>query len=186
VATPFDVAGRLAEGLAAVDDLQTYVNACRARGYTNADLTLHGNQVRDWYNTEDGLDLHVLDADCAQLQAAAQAAAETLDDLRTQADALVGAWQGGGGDAAGDFLRRHSAAAATVAEAVRRSADSCATLRDELWRIVDHKVAATMAITDRTQSQRPEWLAAAQAVAAGAAHQDDPSVGMLFAVTGYP
>lgn len=175
MATRFDVAGRLAEGLAAVDDVQTYVNASRVRGYVNPDLTLHAEQVRDWYNTEDGLDLHLLDADSAQLRIAAQAADETLRDVRSQATALADAWDGGGGDAVAEFIRRHCMVGATVSDAVRSAADACATLRDELWRVVDHKVGAAVSIDDRAQSQRGGWLAAARAVAAGAATEDDPS-----------
>ena len=42
------------------------------------DLTAHPAQIREWYDSEDGLDLHALDADCAQLRAAAAAADEAL------------------------------------------------------------------------------------------------------------
>jgi hypothetical protein len=179
VATRFDVAGRLAEGLAAVDDLQAYVTASQARGYANPDLTLHDSQVRDWYGTEDGLDLPLLDADCAQLRTAARGADEALRIARAQAAALAGAWRGGGGAAAAEFLTRHCAAGATVSEAVRAAADACARLRDELWSAVDRKVAATVSIDDRTQSQRPAWLAAARVVTAGAADADDPSASVV-------
>jgi hypothetical protein len=179
VATRFDVAGRLAEGLAAVDDLQTYVTASGVRGYTNPDLTLHSSQLRDWYGTEDGLDLRLLDADCAQLRTAAQAADEALRIARAQAAALAGAWRGGGGDAAAEFLDRHCAAGATVSDAVRAAADACARLRDQLWSAVDRKVAATVSIDDRTQAQRPAWLAAARVVTAGAVDSDDPSAAVV-------
>jgi hypothetical protein len=175
VADRFDVVGRLTEGLAAVDDLQTYVSASRARGYANPDLTLDNSQIRDWYGTEDGLDLSLLDADCAQLAAAANAADEALRIARTQAGALAGAWRGGGGGAAGEFIGRHCTAGATVADAVRSAADAYARLRDELWSVVDRKVAATVSIDDRTQAQRPAWLAAAHAVTAGVIAPDDPS-----------
>ena len=67
MAEKFDVAARLAEGRPAVDNIQTYVSACHALGYANPDLTLHASQVRDWYGSEDGLDLRALDADCAAL-----------------------------------------------------------------------------------------------------------------------
>jgi hypothetical protein len=179
VATRFDVAGRLADGLAAVDDLQTYVTATRTRGYANPDLTLDNSQVRDWYGTEDGLDLRLLDADCAQLRTAAQGADEALRIARAQAAALAGAWRGGGGGAAVEFLNRHCTAGATVSDAVRAAADACARLRDELWSAVDRKVAATVSIDDRTQSQRPAWLAAARVVTAGTADSDDPSASVV-------
>ena len=41
----FDVAARLAEGRTAVTNTQVYVDACRAVGYQNADLTARGGQV---------------------------------------------------------------------------------------------------------------------------------------------
>ena len=74
MAEPLDVAARLAEGRPAVDNIGDYVWACHLLGYQNPDLTLHAAQVRDWYGSEDGLDLRVLDGDCAALQAAAAAA----------------------------------------------------------------------------------------------------------------
>ena len=66
----YDVAARLAEGRPAVEHTQTYVQACHALGYQQPDLTAHASQVRDWYDTEAGLDLRVLDADTAELRAA--------------------------------------------------------------------------------------------------------------------
>jgi hypothetical protein len=56
----------------------------------------------------------------------------------------------------------------TVRDGLRRAADAMATLRDELWRAVDEKVEAVRDIDDRRLPQRTEWLAAAQAVTAGA------------------
>ena len=53
----FDAASRLAEGRPAVDTVQDYVWACHLLGYQNPDLTLHASQVRDWYGSEDGIDL---------------------------------------------------------------------------------------------------------------------------------
>ena len=49
---------------------EAYVDACRAVGYQNADLTSRGGQIGEWYSTEDGLDLAALDADCAVRAAA--------------------------------------------------------------------------------------------------------------------
>ncbi|MCV7227356.1 hypothetical protein [Mycolicibacterium komossense] len=172
----FDVAARLAEGRPAVDDLQTYVAASQARGYVDAALTPSA-QIGEWYGTEDGLDLHVLDADCAALRAAAQTAEEALRVLSEQATALEHAWAGSGGIAAVAFLRRHGTAGAGVAEAARRAADACATLRDQLWNVVDRRVEATVVIDERTRSQRPGWLTAAREVIAGA--QDDGSATVI-------
>jgi hypothetical protein len=173
----YDVAGRLAEGQTAVDDLQTYVNAGQVRGYANADLTSHSGQVRDWYGTEDGLNLHLLDADCAALRAVAQTAEEALRAVRDQTAALEHAWTGTGGGAAAEFLRRHSTAGAEVAAALRRAAEAYATLRDQLWDVVDRRVNATLTIDDRTRSQRSGWLTASRAVLAGA--QDDTSAEVI-------
>ena len=52
---------------------------------------------------------------------------------------------------------------------VRAAALHCQSLRDDLWHLVDAKVAAAIAIDDRTLAQRPAWLAAAAAVTTGAA-----------------
>ncbi|MET0700828.1 MAG: hypothetical protein ABWY93_14300 [Mycobacterium sp.] len=177
MATGFDVAGRLAEGLTAVEDMQTYVNASRVRGYRSNDLTVHSEQVRECYQAEDGLDLQLLDGDRARWQAAAQVADDVLVEMRSQAALLSGAWDGAGGDAAGDFVGRHCAAAATVTDAVRTAADVCAALRDQLWRLVERKVEATTAAAG--QAQRPGWLAAASAVSAGVTGDDDPSAAVV-------
>ena len=164
---PPDVAGRLADGLSVVQDAQTYVWACHLRGYQNPDLTSHGVQVGEWYGTEDGLDLGALDADCGALGAAARTLGEALRLARAQVVELPQAWTGPGALAAADFLRRHCDSAAVLVEAVTIAAQSAATLRDELWRVVDHKVETTAAIADRTQGHRSSWLAAAREVLAG-------------------
>ena len=83
-------------------------------------------------------------------------------------DALAGAWQGRGGDASREFLLRHGEASAAAASAVRNAADALAALRDDLWHAVDEKVAAAVAIEDRRQAERAEWLAATQTVTTGA------------------
>ena len=177
MAARYDVAGRLAEGQAAVDDMQTYVSAGQMRGYVNADLTLHSGQVREWYDTEEGLNLRLLDADCDSLRAVAQTAEEVLRVVRDQAAALDHAWTGGGGGAAAEFLRRHSAAGTEVADALRRAAQAYSVLRDHLWDVVDRKVGATVSIDDRTRSQRAGWLTAARAVHSGA--PDDTSIDVV-------
>ena len=69
MAAKLDVTGRLAEGRSAVDNTQSYVWACHLLNYQNPDLTLHSAQIRDWYSSEDGLDLHVLEADQSAVQA---------------------------------------------------------------------------------------------------------------------
>jgi uncharacterized protein YukE len=168
VAEKFDVASRLAEGHPAVDNIQNYVWACHALGYQNADLTLHGSQVRDSYGSEDGLDLRALDADCAALEATLAATDDALARQDDQLAAMTAAWQGRGADASREFLRRHAEASAAAAAAVRTAADALAALRDSLWHTVDGKVTAAMAIDDRSQAQRADWLSAAKTVTTGA------------------
>jgi uncharacterized protein YukE len=165
MAEKFDVAARLTEGRPAVDNLQTYVWACHQLGYANPDLTLHASQVRDWYNSEDGLDLRALDADCGALEAAVAATEDALDRQDDQLGALSAVWQGRSAIMSREFLRRHGEAAAAAAAAVRTAADALATLRDNLWHTVDGKVAAAIAADDRAPD---EWLAAAHTVTTGA------------------
>ena len=78
------------------------------------------------------------------------------------------AWTGPGADSALAFLQRHCDAANVVATEVRAAAQRCESLRDNLWYLLDAKVATAIAIDDRTQAQRPAWLAAAAAVTTGA------------------
>ena len=163
MAEKLDVASRLAEGRPAVEDIQTYVWACHVLGYANPDLTLHAAQVRDWYGSEDGLDLRALDADCAALKAAVAAAEDAV--ARQDVGALSAAWQGDGADASRAFLRRHGEASAAAAAAVRTTADALATLRDNLWQTIDEKAAAAVAAADRAPD---EWLAAAHTVTTAA------------------
>ena len=85
-----------------------------------------------------------------------------------QLGALADAWQGAARDASREFLRRHGEASAAAAAAVRTAADALAALRDDLWHAVDAKVGAAMAIEERRQTERAEWLAAAQTVTTGA------------------
>jgi hypothetical protein len=165
VAGKFDAASRLAEGRPAVDDIQNYVWACHLLGYQNPDLTLHAAQVRDWYGSEDGLDLRALDNDRASLDAAVSAVSDAMARQDDQLTAASAAWQGEGADASRSFLRYHQDASAAAASAVRTAADALAALRDNLWEIVDGKVATTMAVDQRAQA---DWLAAAQTVATGA------------------
>jgi hypothetical protein len=168
VAAQFDVAGRLAEGRPAVDDVQTYVSACDALGSAHPDLT--GHRVADWYDTEDGLDLHVLDADCARLQVAVAATEQAHEQQARQLAALSDSWRGDGARAAVTFLRRHGDASAAAVAALRIAADALTQLRDQLWRAVDGKVAATLQIDGRV-ADRAAWLTAAQAVTRGTGDQ---------------
>ncbi|MBI2694347.1 hypothetical protein [Mycobacterium nebraskense] len=167
MADRLDVAERLAEGLPAVEHTQIYVRACHAVGYHHPDLTAHPSQIRDWYDTEDGLDLHALDRDCAELRAAGEAVSEALRMQRAQVAELAAAWTGPGGDAAVRFVERHCDTASAVATELRAAAQRCESLRDNLWYLVDSKVATAIAVDDRTQAQRPAWLAAAAAVTTG-------------------
>lgn len=167
MAARFDVAGRLAEARPAVDNTQCYVWACHLLNYQNPDLTTHSAQVRDWFCSEDGMDLHALDTDCASLHAAATAADHALAQQRDQLTHLSTAWQGAGASSAEDFVRRHCDAVEKVASSVRAAAEAVAGLRDTLWQIVDTKAAAVCAIDDRHQAERSAWLAAAQTVSTG-------------------
>jgi hypothetical protein len=168
VADWLDVAQRLSEGLPAVEHTQTYVQACHALGYAHPDLTSYPSQVRDWYTSEDGLDLRALDRDCAELRAAGDAVMEALRIQRAQVAELGAAWTGPGGDSAVGFLQRHCDAAYAVATEIRAAAQRCESLRDNLWYLVDSKVATAIAIDERTRAQRQTWLAAAAAVMTGA------------------
>ena len=163
----FDVPARLAEARPAVDNTQCYVWACHLLDYQNPDLTQNSAQIRDWFCTEEGMDLHVLDADCASLHAAATAADDALAQQREQLTQLSTAWQGTGARSAEGFVRRHCDAAEKVTVSVCAAAEAVAGLRDTLWEIVDTKAAAVCAIDDRHQSERPAWLAAAQTVTTG-------------------
>lgn len=167
MADRLDVDGRLAEGRPAVEHTQTYVQACHTLGYQHPDLTAHPAQIREWYASEDGLDLRALDRDCAELRAAGVVTAEALRMQRAQVAELAAAWTGPGGDAAVRLLQRHCDTADAVAAELRAAAQRCESLRDNLWHLVDSKVATAVAVDERTQAQRPAWLAAAAAVATG-------------------
>jgi hypothetical protein len=167
MAQRLDVPGRLAEGREAVQHTQTYVSACGLRGYQHPDLTAYGAQVHDWYDGEEGMDLRLLDGDCAELWAVAGAAEEALRVQRAQLDELASAWRGPGADSAAGFVQRHCDAGAAVAAGIRSTAEACGTLRDELWRLIDDKVNTAVDIDDRAAAQRPAWLAAAHSVTAG-------------------
>jgi hypothetical protein len=167
VADRLDVADRLAEGRPAVEHTQTYVQACHALGYAHPDLTSYPSQIRDWYTSEEGLDLRALDRDCVELRAAGDAVMEALRIQRAQVAELGAAWTGPGGDSAVGFLQRHCDAAYTVATEVRAAAQRCESLRDNLWYLVDSKVATAIAIDERTRAQRQTWLAAAATVTTG-------------------
>jgi hypothetical protein len=168
VAESLDVPARLGDGRSAVDIIGEYVWACHLVGYQNPDLTLHAAQVRDWYGSEDGLDLRALEADRAALDAAATATDSARRLQEEQADALAGAWQGRGADASRAFLARHAEASASAASAVRDATDALAALRDDLWQAVDAKVGAAVEIEGRRQTERAEWLSATRTVTTGA------------------
>lgn len=162
-----DVTGRLAEGFGALENSQTYVQACAARGYRHGDLTAHTRQLHDWYGTEGGLDLTVLDADLAALRAIAAGCSDARESVRAGAATLDGAWSGESGGAAIAFVARHGTAAAAVGDAVESAGRAVQRLRDELWRVVDEKVRATLSADDLAAAQRSAWLSAARAVLAG-------------------
>ncbi|MGZ5392550.1 MAG: hypothetical protein ACXWD3_12095, partial [Mycobacterium sp.] len=162
----FDAASRLAEGRPAVEAFQDYVWACHLLGLQDPDLTLHASQVREWYGSEDGIDLRALDADCEALRATAAAAEGVLARQDVQLASMSAAWHGAGAQASRDFLRRHGETSADVVNAVRAAAESLVSLRDRLWHSVDRKAAATIATQD--QGARPDWRTAAQTVTTGA------------------
>jgi len=171
LAKRFDVAARLAEGRPAVEHTQTYVQACHVLGYQQPDLTAHGSQVLDWYDTETGLDLRVLDDDGAALRRALNTIDEALWQQRAQITEITAAWTGAGAESATRFLQRHCDAAVEVAERVRAAADGYAALRDNLWQLVDRKATTVIAIDDRRVGERSAWLAAAHTVTAGAGNR---------------
>ncbi|MGV0851738.1 hypothetical protein [Mycolicibacterium phlei] len=164
---------RLADGLPAVADIETYVLACRALGYTHPDLTAHAGQVRDWYTSEEGLQLSALDADSRALQSVSQMTEDALGRQEEQLRALPAVWQGGGAGAAEEFLRRHGEASTRVAAAVRSAARTLADLRDRLWHAVDGKVATAVAVGER--GRREDWRAAAHTVTTGSGDRSTAS-----------
>ena len=167
MAARYDVAARLAEGREAIEEIGGYVWAAHLRGFQHPDLTLHPGQVRDWYATEDGLDLAALDADCATLRALGERAAEALRDGGEQRRALASAWAGGSGGAAEGFLDRHLAAAELVCGRLRGALRCYGGLRDRLWEAVDAKVSAVAAVLGAVAARRADWRAASAAVIAG-------------------
>jgi hypothetical protein len=167
MADRFDVSARLAEGRPAVEHTQTYVDACHQLGYQQPDLTAHTSQVWDWYDTEAGLDLRILDDDVGALRAAVNAIEEALWVQRTQVTELAAAWRGSGADTAMRFLQRHCDLAAEVAAHVGAAAEHYAALCDDVWRSVDGKVANAVAIDERRTAERSSWLAACHSVTAG-------------------
>jgi hypothetical protein len=167
MADRFDVSARLAEGRPAVEHTQTYVDACHQLGYQQPDLTAHTSQVWDWYDTEAGLDLRILDDDVGALRAAMNTIEEALWVQRTQVTELAAAWRGSGADTAMRFLQRHCDVAAELAAHVGAAAEHYAALRDDVWRSVDGKVANAVAIDERRTAERSSWLAACHSVTAG-------------------
>ena len=167
VAQSWDVAARLAEGHTAVDDVTRYVTACHRLGYQHPDLTAHSAQVRDWYASEDGLDLRALDADCVVLSSLADAAEDAAREQTGLVAALSAAWSGTAAAAGSEFTSRTAESAHAVSSAIRVAADAAASLRDALWSAVDAKVAAVQSIDGRQQAHRAEWLAAAETVTTG-------------------
>lgn len=168
-----DVAARLAAGRPSAGNTQAYVSACHATGYQHPDLTAYGAQILEWYGSEDGLDLHALEADCGALRAAAAAADEAMRLVRDGATAASAAWQGESGSFAVEFVERHCAAGAVVTGVLRAAAQACEVLRDGAGRVVDEKVGAAMSIDDRRAGERPVWLAAAATVTSGGAARED-------------
>ncbi len=142
--------------------------ACHLIGYHHPDLTSHPAQIADWYDSEDGLDLHVLDADAAALATAATVAEDVLRLQNDQLASLNDAWSGSGAEAAGEALERHGRASARAAAGLRTAAEVFAELRDSLWWAVDAKVTAASDIDHRGSPERADWSVAAHTVMTGA------------------
>ncbi|WP_370500719.1 hypothetical protein NWT09_06935 [Mycolicibacterium sp. jd] len=151
-----------------MEELQHYVWASHLLGYQHPDLTMHASQVRDWYGTEDGMDLGALQRDCLALDAAVRASQDALAVQERQLAQLSVVWHGSGGEAARDLLRRHGAASAAVAAAVRTAAEALTALREDLWKALGAKADATAAGGERAGDSRARWLAAATTVVTGA------------------
>ncbi|OKH65874.1 hypothetical protein EB72_05900 [Mycobacterium sp. SWH-M1] len=164
----YDVPGRLGQGRPPVETMAEYVWAAHQVGFADPDLTLHPGQMRDWYGTEDGMDLVVLQRDCAAVDAAVRATREALTVHEDQAGMLSEAWQGSGAQAARQFLHRHGVAAAAVADALTAAAAALQRALEQLWRAVDSKVETTVAIEAEAGAAREQWLAAATTVTTGA------------------
>ncbi len=163
----FDVAARLADARPAVGNTETYVSAARAVGYQQPDLTAHGAQVTEWFAADDGLDLNALDADCADLQRAVVAIGEAVRLEHDALGALATAWEGASGSAAVDFIERHCHTGKAALALFHSAAEVGAILRDNLWRGVDAKVDAAIAIDERRAGERSAWLAASHTAVAG-------------------
>lgn len=151
-----------------MEDLQHYVWASHLLGFRHQDLTVHASQVRDWYGTEDGLDLAALQRDCLSLDAAVRAAQDALAVQERQLAQLPAVWHGSGGEAARDLLRRHGAASSAVVAAVGTAAAALTSLREDLWKAVAGKADTTALSGDRAGDSRARWLAAATTVITGA------------------
>lgn len=159
-----DVDARLAQGLPAVDNAGSYATACRQLGY-------HGVSdaaLRDWYGTEDGMDLAVLQSDCDALARAASAVQDAATRQAELTTRLAGVWSGAGASAAQQYLAHQNDAATAVSDGLVTATAALATLRDDLWQAVDAKVNAALDIDGRPSGQRGEWLAAAHTVTTGA------------------
>lgn len=164
----YDVTSYLAQGRPAVETVQGYVWACHQLGFDHQDLTVNASQVDDWYRTEDGMDLAALQRGCLALEAAVRSSQDALAVQSRQLVRLPAAWQGVGGQAAHEFLRRHGDASAGVAAAVQTAAEALVALREELWRAVCAKVDTVVEIEARAAGARDEWTAAAHTVTTGA------------------
>lgn len=180
-----DVAACLDQARPSVSNTQTYVSACHTLGYQHPDLTANGAQVLEWFGAEDGMDLAVLEADCVRLRCAASAAEEALALERDAGAALAAAWSGESFSTATAFVDRHCAAATAVVAVLRDAADSCAALRDTLWRLVGDKAHAAVAIDDRRAEVRPAWLDAARTVMSGTPDRTEAADVVTHQITPY-
>ncbi|MGW0161561.1 hypothetical protein ACWDUN_19850 [Mycobacterium sp. NPDC003323] len=159
----------LDEGRPAVEVIAEYAQACRQLGHAAPDPT----GLVAAYTAEESMDLAVLESDCQALAALVSAADEALLLQDGARRAVTEAWQGVGADGAGDFLDRHTAASSQTVDGLRCATDALVDLRDQLRRLVEAKVAATLDVEAR--AMRGEWLSAARIVTTGAGDQSGAS-----------
>ena len=162
-----DVAARLAQGQATVDAIGEYLWACHLLGWHHPDLTRYRHQAHDWYAAEDGLNLHVLDAECTAMAAAADAVQHEYRLQDSHFRRMAWAWQGAGARASTDLLARHATASDRVANGMHSAATILVRLRDALWQAVNARVLATQRVETGDAAQRGVWLAAARTVSGG-------------------
>ena len=138
-------------------------------GYQHPDLTAHDSQVQDWYDTEAGLDLRVLDDDTRRASGCGQ-----RDRGGAVAAACAGHRARGGLDRVGGRLRdavsaaplrRRSRGGRAMSAPRPRAMQRCVTTCGR-WSTTRSRRPSPSMIAG--WAERSAWLAAAHAVTAGA------------------